>query len=149
MHSCVRPYKTINNQTRPFETLQGNILAYTILNQTRPQKIIHTIKDNIRLYFKTIQHFKRPLRTNQFNSVWNHTRPNETILEQTRLAKLHKTVTKFYPQKINLFERKDTEDCWRLIAEKDGKLYEVFMAKLGLVSLKEGHCNRGMTIQDI
>ena len=35
--SCVRPYKTIHNQTRPFETPQGNTFAldYTKPNKTR------------------------------------------------------------------------------------------------------------------
>ena len=28
VHSCVRPYKTTHNQTRPFKTLQGNSFAY-------------------------------------------------------------------------------------------------------------------------
>ena len=37
--------------------------------------------------FRTIQDFKRPKRTKYFHSVQNQTRPNETILDHTRLAK--------------------------------------------------------------
>ena len=57
---------------------------------------------------------------------------------------------KFYPEKINLFERKDTEDKPKdFLQGIDGRLQEVFRAKLGLVPFKEGHCHGGMTIQDI
>ena len=59
-------------------------------------------------------------------------------------------MTKFYPKRINLFERKDTDDKPKDFLQRiDGRLEEVFRAKLGLVSFKEGHCHVGMTIQDI
>ena len=59
-------------------------------------------------------------------------------------------MTKFYPEKINLFERKDTEDKPKdYLLGIDGRLQEVLSAKLGLVPFKEGHCHGGMTIQDI
>ena len=41
---------------------------------------------------------------------------------------------KFYSEKIILFQRTDTEDK----PGKDGRLQEVFRAKLGLVPFKEG-----------
>ena len=43
-------------------------------------------------------------------------------------------MTKFYPEKINLFERKDTEDKPKdYLLGADGRLQEVFRAKNRLV----------------
>ena len=57
---------------------------------------------------------------------------------------------KFYPEKINLFERKDTEDKPKdYLLGIDGRLQEVFRTKLGLVPFKEWHRHGGMTIKDI
>ena len=55
-------------------------------------------------------------------------------------------MTKFYPEKINLFKRKDTEDTPKdyLLGIND-RLQEEFRAKLGLAPFKEGHCHGGMT----
>ena len=46
--------------------------------------------------------------------------------------------------------RKDTWDKPKdYMLGKGGRLQEVFRAKLGLVPFKEGHCNGGITIQDV
>ena len=59
-------------------------------------------------------------------------------------------MTKFYPERIKIFERKDTEDKPKdFLKVIDGRMQEVFRAKLGLVPFKEGYCHGGMTIQDI
>ena len=56
-------------------------------------------------------------------------------------------MTKFYREKINLFEKKDTEDKPKdYLLRINGRLQEV---KWGIVPFKEGHCHGGMTIQDI
>ena len=59
---------------------------------------------------------------------------------------------KILSRKINRFEKKDTGDKPKdYLLGIDGRLQEVFRAKLKLVPFKEGHCNGGitMTIQDI
>ena len=76
-------------------------------------------------------------------------------------------MTKFYTEKINHNQghlpykmchkdliqhnpRKDTGDKPKdYLLGIGGRLQKVFRAKLGLVPLKEGHCNGGMTIQDV
>ena len=61
------------------------------------------------------------------------------------MPKPYKTMTKFYPEKINLFERKDIEDKPKdYFLGIDGRLQELFGAKLGLVPFKERHCHGGM-----
>ena len=58
-------------------------------------------------------------------------------------------MTKSYPEKISIFERKDTEDNPKdYLPGIDERLQEVFSAKLGIISFKEGHCHGGMAIQD-
>ena len=56
--------------------------------------------------FCDIFNWKASLRTKQFHSVRNPTRPNETILEHSRLAKPYKTMTKFYPEKKTSLKEK-------------------------------------------
>ena len=54
-------------------------------------------------------------------------------------------MAKFYAEKINLFVKKDTEDKPKhYLLGIDCRL-QLFRAKLGLVSFKEGHCHGGMT----
>ena len=49
-------------------------------------------------------------------------------------------MTKFYPERINLFERKETEDKSKdFLLGINGRLQEVFRAKLGLIPFQEGH----------
>ena len=55
-------------------------------------------------------------------------------------------MSKFYPEKIKLFKRKETK---YYLLGMDGRLKKVFRTKLGLVPFKEWHFHGGMTIQDI
>ena len=63
------------------------------------------------------------------------------------MPKPYKTMTKFYPEKINHFERKDTNDKSKdCLLGIDSRLQEVFRAKFGLVPFKERHCHGEMTM---
>ena len=57
---------------------------------------------------------------------------------------------KLYPEKINLFERKDTEDETKdYFLGIDNRLKEVFRGKLGLVPFKEGNTGKSKFFSQI
>ena len=73
VHTCVRPYKTVQNQTRP-------------LNYIKPNKTTqdhNTIKDHIRLSM-TVQYHSRLYKTLRDPYGPNNSIPYKTITDQTK-----------------------------------------------------------------